>query len=144
MEVLEASALPCLFPVHPRTGLALERLGYRSNGQVHLVTPVGYLESLALVRHAAAVVTDSGGLQREAYWLGIPCLTVRAETEWTATAQVGANRLIESEQAARLPATITEALAWGEPCRSWDGWDHGSYSSCRRMTAAAEAPLAGC
>jgi len=135
MEGLEASALPCLFPVHPRTGPALERLGYRSNGQVHLVTPVGYLESLALVRHAAAVVTDSGGLQREAYWLGIPCLTVRAETEWTETVQVGANRLVAPEQAARLPAAITEALARGESGRSWDRGAYGDGHAAERIAA---------
>ncbi len=135
MGGLEAAALPCLFAVHPRTRLALERIGYRSNGQVRLITPLGYLESIALLRQAGVVVTDSGGLQREAFWLGVPCLTVRAETEWTETVELGANRLVAPEQAAILPSAIAEAVAQGKSGHRWDRRAYGDGHAAERIAA---------
>jgi UDP-GlcNAc3NAcA epimerase len=91
-----------VFPVHPRTRRALGEVTLPPN--VEAVEPLGYLEMLSLVSHAQAVVTDSGGLQKEAYWLRVPCVTVRPSTEWVDTVEAGANRLAE-------PAEIPEALA---------------------------------
>jgi UDP-GlcNAc3NAcA epimerase len=91
-----------VFPVHPRTRHALGDL--RLGAHVEAIDPLGYLEMLALVRTADAVVTDSGGLQKEAYWLSVPCVTVRPNTEWVATVEVGANRLAE-------PVDLAAALA---------------------------------
>jgi UDP-GlcNAc3NAcA epimerase len=91
-----------VFPVHPRTRRALDGTALPPN--VEAVEPLGYLEMLSLVSHADAVVTDSGGLQKEAYWLRVPCVTVRPSTEWVDTVEAGANRLAE-------PAQIPEALA---------------------------------
>jgi UDP-N-acetylglucosamine 2-epimerase len=84
-----------VFPVHPRTrqALAAARIALPSN--VEPLEPVGYLEMLALVAAADAVVTDSGGLQKEAYWLGVPCVTIRPSTEWVDTVEAGANTLAE-------------------------------------------------
>ena len=124
MDGLGRSPLPCLLAAHPRTAAALAQMGYATQPRVRVVEPVGYLESIALARHAAAVVTDSGGLQREAYWLGVPCVTVRAETEWLETVQCGANRLIAPEHASGLPGAIADAASGR---RAPDSWDRGAY-----------------
>ena len=93
-----------VFPVHPRTRHALDEHDLRLAAHVETVEPLGYLEMLSLVAGAEAVVTDSGGLQKEAYWLRVPCVTLRATTEWVDTVAAGANRLAE-------PAELTGALA---------------------------------
>jgi UDP-GlcNAc3NAcA epimerase len=93
-----------VFPVHPRTRHALEAYGLALPANVEAIEPLGYLEMLSLVANAEKVVTDSGGLQKEAYWLRVPCVTVRPSTEWVDTVEVGANRLTE-------PAGIAAALA---------------------------------
>jgi UDP-GlcNAc3NAcA epimerase len=84
-----------VFPVHPRTRHALGETPLPAN--VEAIEPLGYLEMLSLVANADKVVTDSGGLQKEAYWLRVPCVTVRPSTEWVDTVAVGANRLTEPE-----------------------------------------------
>jgi UDP-N-acetylglucosamine 2-epimerase len=93
-----------VFPVHPRTQHALAANGLELPQNVEPVGPLGYLQMLSLVRHADAVVTDSGGVQKEAYWLHVPCVTVRPSTEWVDTVAAGANRLVE-------PAGLPDALA---------------------------------
>ena len=92
-----------VFPVHPRTQHALDEHGLRLPAHVEAIEPLGYLEMLALVAAAEAVVTDSGGLQKEAYWLRVPCVTLRPSTEWVDTVTAGANRLAE-------PAELAAAL----------------------------------
>ena len=98
-----------VFPVHPRARHAFDRHSIELPGNVQAIEPLGYLEMLALVAAADAVVTDSGGLQKEAYWLGVPCVTVRPSTEWVDTVAAGANSLVEpgglagALEAARYP-----------------------------------------
>ena len=100
-----------VFPVHPRTRHALDASGLSLPPNVEAIEPLGYLEMLALVEAAEVVVTDSGGLQKEAYWLGVPCVTVRPNTEWVDTVAAGANVLTEPNglaaavEAARFPAS---------------------------------------
>jgi UDP-GlcNAc3NAcA epimerase len=85
-----------VFPVHPRTKQKIELLGLRKNlNKVVLTDPIGYIDLLALVSSAYAVVTDSGGLQKEAYFLKTPCITLRSETEWVETLGTGWNCLVE-------------------------------------------------
>jgi UDP-GlcNAc3NAcA epimerase len=84
---------PVIFPVHPRTRARLERDELRLPENVKLMEPCGYLEMTALVGDALLIATDSGGLQKEAYLAGVPCLTLRGETEWTETVEAGWNRL---------------------------------------------------
>jgi UDP-N-acetylglucosamine 2-epimerase len=98
VQILLALPLPAVFPVHPRTrerladAGALERLE-RHDG-LRLTQPLGYLDFLALLQEAAAVVTDSGGVQKEAYLAATPCVTLRDTTEWTETVELGWNRLV--------------------------------------------------
>ena len=103
---------PVVFPAHPRTRAALAREGIRLGPRVELIEPVGYLRMTALLTAARVLVTDSGGLQKEAYWLGVPCVTARPSTEWVDTVEVGANVLVDDDPdrlagavaAARMPA----------------------------------------
>jgi len=98
VEVLQALPLPAVFPVHPRTRERLADAGVLGRLEQHdsliLTRPLGYLDFLALLQASAAVVTDSGGVQKEAYLAGIPCVTLRDTTEWTETVELGWNRLV--------------------------------------------------
>ena len=98
VEVLESLPRPAVFPVHPRTRARLERSGLlaRLEGRDGLLLepPLGYLDFLNLLRGASAVLTDSGGVQKEAYLLEVPCLTLRETTEWVETVELGWNRLV--------------------------------------------------
>jgi UDP-N-acetylglucosamine 2-epimerase len=91
---LNGAPEPIVFPVHPRTRGALERLNIAWKPHVRLIEPVGYLDMLALEAHARLIATDSGGVQREAYGLQVPCLTLREETEWVETVEAGWNCLV--------------------------------------------------
>ena len=95
-----------VFPVHPRTRHVMEEHAIEPAPSVHTVAPLGYLAMLALVADASRVVTDSGGLQKEAYWLRVPCITLRPSTEWTDTVRAGANTLVDPAD----PRDLTSAL----------------------------------
>jgi UDP-GlcNAc3NAcA epimerase len=99
---------PVVFPAHPRTRAALARDDIELAPHVELVAPLGYLRMTALVEGARVVVTDSGGLQKEAYWLGVPCVTARPSTEWVDTVEVGANVLVDDDPD-RLAAAVAGA-----------------------------------
>ena len=88
---------PVVFPAHPRTRTALAEHDIELGQHIELVAPLGYLQMTALVESARVVVTDSGGLQKEAYWLGVPCVTTRPSTEWVDTVDVGANVLVDDD-----------------------------------------------
>ncbi len=87
-----------IFPVHPRTRKSIESLGYIPSPNVQMIEPVGYLDMVMLEQFSKMILTDSGGIQKEAYWLGIPCLTLREETEWTETIDSGWNLLVGSDK----------------------------------------------
>jgi len=118
--------LTVVFPVHPRTRAALEMQGIAvsSNDGVRLLEPQGYLEFLSLVDHAAAVITDSGGIQEETTFLGIPCFTLRANTERPITCTVGTNTLLglSPVRIAEVPKLLAkrDARSAGIP-DYWDG-----------------------
>jgi UDP-N-acetylglucosamine 2-epimerase len=93
-----------IFPVHPRTRSRLECLGYTPPEHVRLLEPLGYLDMALLEKSACAILTDSGGIQKEAYWLGTPCITLRDETEWVETVDSGWNTLVGVDTARILAA----------------------------------------
>jgi UDP-GlcNAc3NAcA epimerase len=107
--VLEALPLDAVLPLHPRTRARLEAAPEllarveRIRG-LRLTTPLGYLDTLELARHARAVVTDSGGLQKEAYLLATPCVTLRPSTEWVETVEAGWNTLVDLDREAAAAA----------------------------------------
>jgi UDP-N-acetylglucosamine 2-epimerase len=97
---------PVVFPAHPRTRAALGEAGIRLPDAVRLLPPVGYLDLAALASQARVVATDSGGLQKEAYWYRVPCVTLRDTTEWVETVETGWNVLVGTD-----PDELADALA---------------------------------
>ena len=93
VDALNVINEPIIFPVHPRARKAFESGGFRFKPHVRMIEPIGYFEMVTLTSSARLVLTDSGGLQKEAYWLGVPCITLRDETEWVETVEAGWNRL---------------------------------------------------
>jgi UDP-N-acetylglucosamine 2-epimerase (non-hydrolysing)/UDP-GlcNAc3NAcA epimerase len=99
LDVLLALPLPTVLPLHPRTRERLRAAGWLGEleraGHVRLAPPLGYLDFTALLCNARAVVTDSGGVQKEAYLAGVPCVTLRPATEWVETVEAGWNTLVD-------------------------------------------------
>jgi UDP-N-acetylglucosamine 2-epimerase (non-hydrolysing) len=120
-----AAAMPVVFPIHPRTEASMKRQGlsFTSPGML-VLEPLGYVEFLSLVQDAAGVLTDSGGMQEETTYLGIPCFTLRDNTERPITCEVGTNVLLglAPERIREVPGLIEQALAEGaEVPPGWDG-----------------------
>jgi UDP-N-acetylglucosamine 2-epimerase (non-hydrolysing) len=134
MDALErvAQELPVLFPVHPRTR---KMLGDRSASGITLTDPVGYLDFLSLEADAAAVLTDSGGIQEETTYLGVPCFTLRDNTERPVTIRAGTNTLLglAPERIAEIPALMAAAPpTQAQPPEKWDG------EAAQRLAAALD------
>src|SRR5207249_8682166 len=144
-ELLEALTrladhVPVLFPVHPRTRARIEDLGLRppADRGLRLLEPLGYLDMLSLVAKAGLVVTDSGGLQEETSFLGVPCLTVRPNTERPITCTHGTNRLVQAQRDAIL-AAAERALARRSPARPViDRWDGKAAERIARVVCDGE------
>jgi UDP-N-acetylglucosamine 2-epimerase (non-hydrolysing) len=114
--------MPVVFPVHPRTRKMMEGFEPEAPG-LHLVDPLGYVDFLSLVADARAVLTDSGGIQEETTYLGIPCFTLRDNTERPVTIRAGTNTVLGLDPAAiaGIPQTLVEQGAPSEPPPLWDG-----------------------
>ena len=112
VDGLGAAPLPVVLPLHPRTEKLLRAAGLhdRLAAGVKLVPPQGYLDMLSLLQDAVMLLTDSGGMQKEAYWLGVPCVTLRPSTEWRETLGDGWNVLADAD-----PARLAAALARPRP-----------------------------
>jgi UDP-N-acetylglucosamine 2-epimerase len=113
VEALNALEEPVVFPLHPRTAATIEEQGHRLDGHVYARPPLGYLDFAALASQARVILTDSGGVQKEAYWYRVPCVTLRETTEWVETVELGWNRLAGSDPD-RIVAATREAKPLGE------------------------------
>lgn len=103
-NALNRLEMPVIFPVHPRTRACLERYEIAWKKHIRFIEPVGYIDMLALESGAYRILTDSGGVQKEAFLLGVPCITLREETEWTETVDAGWNVLVGKRQETILDA----------------------------------------
>ena len=112
-----AGEIPVVLPLHPRTKKYLQQIGWSNPvaERLRLREPAGYLEMLQLAQHATAIVTDSGGVQKEAYFHKLPCVTLRDETERTEMVDWGCNRCISPDSAEVVAHGIQEALRIGVP-----------------------------
>jgi UDP-N-acetylglucosamine 2-epimerase (non-hydrolysing) len=123
-EIIRLSRdLPIVFPVHPRTALIISKIGVESPN-LHMIEPLSYLEFNYLVQHAKAVITDSGGITEETTIMGIPCMTLRNNTERPETCKVGTNELLGTDPKALKPAMdklFKGEWKKGSPPELWDG-----------------------
>ncbi len=128
IEALFACDQTVVFPVHPRTRGFLQTAGLSQKLQkahkLRLIEPVGYLDMIQLEKHAAKIVTDSGGVQKEAYFYQVPCITLRDETEWVETVQDGWNILVGADSARILEAI--ENFQPSQPQQNHYGDGHAS------------------
>ena len=131
MSALEkiSEQIPVLFPVHPRTRERLNEFDLQpKSNRLQLLEPLGYLDFLSLQEHAALVLTDSGGIQEETTFLGVPCLTARPNTERPVTISMGTNQLVESESNALVEAMLAKLAGSRSKKKSlplWDGHSAG-------------------
>jgi UDP-N-acetylglucosamine 2-epimerase (non-hydrolysing) len=129
--------LPVLFPVHPRTRKMMEHLGLGPAPAVQLTDPVSYLEFLSLEADAHAVLTDSGGVQEETTYLGVPCFTLRDNTERPVTVRSGTNTLLglEPERIDDILPALAQPKPVTEPPELWDGF------AARRLAEVLQQPI---
>ncbi len=116
-----------VFPAHPRARAAIERDGQAKG--LSLLPPLGYLDFAALASQARVIVTDSGGLQKEAYWYGVPCVTARPSTEWVDTVQAGANVLVDDDPDLLVEAVRTATMPAERPPLYGDGQASGRIAA---------------
>lgn len=126
-----------IFPAHPRTRSRMEETGLALAEHVRIVDPLSYLELAALASQARVIVTDSGGLQKEAYWYRVPCVTLRPSTEWVDTVKLGANVLVDDD-----PAALVEAVA-NAVMPSWLPVLYGDGHASERIAQVLVATIPG-
>lgn len=120
-EILSAFAScgePVIFPVHPRTRVRMADAGlladFKNARHLHFVEPLGYLDMLTLEKNARMILTDSGGIQKEAYFFGVPCITLRPETEWVETVESGWNQVVGTDKTRILAAIESQRQPSGD------------------------------
>jgi UDP-GlcNAc3NAcA epimerase len=121
LEALGRVDQPVVFPIHPRTRKVLDEASLDAPPNVRLLRPLGYLDFTALASQARVIATDSGGLQKEAYWHGVPCVTLRDTTEWTETVAVKANILVDDDPDAIAAAVASAHIPDARPQLYGDG-----------------------
>ena len=132
-----AAELPVVWPMHPRTKKILEQGEYRLSERVMIVEPLGYLDMVQLEKGAALIATDSGGVQKEAFFHEVPCVTLRDETEWVELVEAGWNRLAPPVDAATLAAAIRSSIGTaGDKVRPY-----GAGDAAKRIVAVLARDL---
>ncbi|HKM67291.1 MAG TPA: UDP-N-acetylglucosamine 2-epimerase (non-hydrolyzing) [Candidatus Acidoferrum sp.] len=122
LETASNLDLPVLFPVHPRTQHIIETAGIILNGKLRAVAPLGYFEMLALEKHSRKILTDSGGVQKEAFYLKVPCVTLRDRTEWPETVSLRTNCTAGISRDSILSAVATPSPdPWPVACPYGEG-----------------------
>jgi UDP-N-acetylglucosamine 2-epimerase len=121
LSAFNALDQPVVFPVHPRARKVIDASNARLKPHVRLIDPVGYVDMVTLAGSARLMLTDSGGLQKEAYWMSVPCLTLREETEWVETVDAGWNTLVGSDSDRIVDAVRTCAPPDSHPSLYGDG-----------------------
>jgi UDP-GlcNAc3NAcA epimerase len=124
---------PVIFPAHPRTRRRLAE----TPANVLVSEPLGYLDLAALASQARVIVTDSGGLQKEAYWYGVPCVTARPSTEWVDTVELGANVLVDADPGALVAAVRNARMPANLPPLYGDGRASQRIAGALSMLSAA-------
>ncbi len=132
-----AEEIPVILPLHPRTKKILEH-EKRPTGKIRFIEPVGYLDMIALEKHAALIVTDSGGVQKEAFFHRVPCVTCREETEWVELVEIGANILARPEH---LAETVFGILSDRPDYRIWNDPLYGDGNVAAKIVTAIESYL---
>lgn len=132
--IFTARTLPVVWPLHPRTRAKLQKAGLLEAlaSQVTLIDPLGYLDMVQLEKFAALIATDSGGVQKEAFFYQVPCVTLRNETEWVELVEAGWNRLAPPEDAKVVQAAIDDALG----SRGQDVQPYGAGDAAHRVAAS--------
>jgi UDP-N-acetylglucosamine 2-epimerase len=132
------SGHPVVVPLHPRTRAQMDGLGLAAPAGVRLIDPVGYLDMLALEQAAAIILTDSGGIQKEAYTFAVPCITLRPETEWVETVQAGWNVVVGADRDAIIKAATQRWWPDGAPPPTF-----GDGHAAQRIADVIESAVRG-
>lgn len=131
-----ARETPLLFPVHPRTAARITNLGVSSSPRLRMIPPMGYLDFLSVLEGARFVITDSGGVQEETTYLGVPCLTLRTTTERPVTVSEGSNTLVGDDPRALLPLVRRLSERRGRRIRRPRLWDGRAAERVAKILAA--------
>ncbi len=126
LSIFQMLDLPVVFPIHPRTRQSLQAVS-ASLPNVRLIDPVGYFDMLVLEENARAVLTDSGGVQKEAFFLGVPCITLRTETEWIETVAAGWNIVVGNDRERILAAASKKDWPVSKPASVFGNGDAGEH-----------------
>ena len=121
VRALNTVGEPVVFPVHPRARKVIAAAGHKFGPHVRLIDPLGYFDMTRVSAAARMILTDSGGLQKEAYWLGVPCVTLREETEWVETVKAGWNRIVGTDEEKIISAVRSFAPPSARPGLYGDG-----------------------
>lgn len=138
LSAIGSAVLPTVFLVHPRTAKMISEFGIQVPTNIRLINPVGYLDMLRLVQDCSLVLTDSGGLQKEAYFLGRACITLRDETEWIELVEAGVNRLTGTDPA-RIANAFDDMTTVGDMPKGIYGNGNAAEKIARDLAVRLEA-----
>jgi UDP-GlcNAc3NAcA epimerase len=135
-----SAELQVILPLHPRTRAAIHDQGLGTEG-IRIIQPLGYLDMVMLERSAAVIVTDSGGVQKESFFFGVPCVTLRNETEWVELVELGWNRLAPPSDATAVYESVLSAVGTsGRDGRPYGDGDSSSKIAARLQSAFGDLP----